>query len=231
MDQTADQLAARHRPGRLRHRRRDRGRGDRLLRLHRLRHRGHHRRGDQQPAARRARAASSARWRSSPSSTWRSAWSSPACRTTPTSTPTTPPRWPPPSTPSGMDWMGDLIAVGACIGLIVVVMILMLGQTRVGFAMARDGLLPRGLAKVHPRFGTPYRITAITGVAVAADRRLRRPRHAGQPGQHRHALRVRPGQRRRGRPAPHPPRPAARRSGRPAVDGGRRPRRCCCAST
>ena len=43
----------------------------------------------------------------------------------------------------GMDWMGNLIAIGACIGLIVVVMILMLGQTRVGFAMARDGLLPR----------------------------------------------------------------------------------------
>ncbi|WP_110182343.1 amino acid permease [Nocardioides solisilvae] len=68
----------------------------------------------------------------------------------------------------GMEWMGRLIAIGACIGLVVVVMILVLGQTRVAFAMARDGLLPRPLAKVHPRFGTPYVITAITGVAVAA---------------------------------------------------------------
>ena len=67
----------------------------------------------------------------------------------------------------GLEWMGRLIAIGACIGLIVVVMILMLGQTRVGFAMARDGLLPRGLAKVHPTFGTPYVFTAITGIAVA----------------------------------------------------------------
>ena len=67
----------------------------------------------------------------------------------------------------GMDWMGRLIAIGACIGLIVVVMILMLGQTRVAFAMARDGLLPPVLAKVHPTFRTPWVITAITGVAVA----------------------------------------------------------------
>jgi APA family basic amino acid/polyamine antiporter len=67
----------------------------------------------------------------------------------------------------GLDFMGRLISIGACIGLIVVVMILILGQTRVAFAMARDGLLPKGLAKVHPRFGTPYVITLITGLAVA----------------------------------------------------------------
>ncbi len=68
---------------------------------------------------------------------------------------------------NGVDWMGDLISVGACIGLVVVVMILMLGQTRVAFAMSRDGLLPVGLARVHPTFGTPHRITLITGVGVA----------------------------------------------------------------
>jgi APA family basic amino acid/polyamine antiporter len=68
----------------------------------------------------------------------------------------------------GMDWMGRLISIGACIGLIVVVMILMLGQTRVAFAMARDGLLPRGLARVHPKFGTPYVITIVTGLVVAS---------------------------------------------------------------
>jgi basic amino acid/polyamine antiporter, APA family len=67
----------------------------------------------------------------------------------------------------GLEWMGRLIAIGACIGLIVVVMILMLGQTRVAFAMARDGLLPPVLARVHPTFRTPWVITAITGTAVA----------------------------------------------------------------
>ncbi|WP_278259700.1 amino acid permease [Nocardioides convexus] len=44
---------------------------------------------------------------------------------------------------AGVDWMPDLISIGACIGLVVVAMILMLGQSRVAFAMARDGLLPR----------------------------------------------------------------------------------------
>ncbi len=68
---------------------------------------------------------------------------------------------------AGAEWMGDLISVGACIGLIVVSMILMLGQSRVAFAMARDGLLPSKLAHVHPTWGTPYRITLITGTVVA----------------------------------------------------------------
>ena len=68
----------------------------------------------------------------------------------------------------GVGWMANTISVGACIGLIAVAMILMLGQSRVAFAMSRDGLLPGWLAKVHPKYGTPYRITAIVGVAVAA---------------------------------------------------------------
>ena len=68
---------------------------------------------------------------------------------------------------SGAAWASRLISLGAVAGLTTVVLVLMLGQARVLFAMSRDGLLPTGLAKVHPRFGTPYRITILTGVGVA----------------------------------------------------------------
>jgi APA family basic amino acid/polyamine antiporter len=67
----------------------------------------------------------------------------------------------------GAPIFATLITIGALAGLTTVMMILMLGQARVAFAMSRDGLLPRGLAKVHPRFGTPYRITIGVGVVVA----------------------------------------------------------------
>ncbi|MER5319131.1 amino acid permease [Streptosporangium roseum] len=67
----------------------------------------------------------------------------------------------------GQTWAATLISIGALAGLTTVVMILMLGMSRVMFAMSRDNLLPRGLSKVHPRFGTPYRITILMGVIVA----------------------------------------------------------------
>ncbi|MBW4716245.1 amino acid permease [Saccharothrix obliqua] len=67
---------------------------------------------------------------------------------------------------NGVDWAATVISVGALAGLTTVVMVLMLGQSRVLFAMSRDGLLPRGLARTG-RFGTPHRITAGIGVLVA----------------------------------------------------------------
>jgi APA family basic amino acid/polyamine antiporter len=67
----------------------------------------------------------------------------------------------------GHDTIADIISIGAAIGIIVVVMILLLGQSRVAFAMARDGLLPGVFARVHPRYRTPYVVTATVGVLVA----------------------------------------------------------------
>ena len=68
---------------------------------------------------------------------------------------------------NGIHWASQIIAIGALAGLTTVVMVLMLGQCRVLFAMARDGLLPRSLAKTGSR-GTPVRITALVAVVVAA---------------------------------------------------------------
>jgi APA family basic amino acid/polyamine antiporter len=66
----------------------------------------------------------------------------------------------------GHDTIANIISIGAAVGIIVVVMILLLGQTRVAFSMARDGLLPGVFAKVHPTFRTPYVVTATVGVLV-----------------------------------------------------------------
>jgi len=65
-----------------------------------------------------------------------------------------------------VDWAAKVISIGALAGLTTVVIVLVLGQTRVLFAMCRDGLLPRPLARTG-RHGTPVRITIIVGVLVA----------------------------------------------------------------
>ncbi len=66
-----------------------------------------------------------------------------------------------------MNWAAKVIAIGALAGLTTVVMVLLLGQSRIIFAMSRDGLLPRGMATVNKRTGTPVRITIGVGVLVA----------------------------------------------------------------
>jgi APA family basic amino acid/polyamine antiporter len=65
------------------------------------------------------------------------------------------------------DWAATLITIGALAGLTTVVMVLLLGQSRIIFAMSRDHLLPPALGAVHPKYGTPYRITIGVGVLCA----------------------------------------------------------------
>lgn len=64
------------------------------------------------------------------------------------------------------DWASGIISVGAVMGITSVLLVMMMGQPRVFFAMSRDRLFPENISKVHPRFRTPYRTTIITGVAV-----------------------------------------------------------------
>ena len=67
---------------------------------------------------------------------------------------------------NGIDWAATIISIGALAGLTTVVMVLVLGLSRVMFAMARDGLLPRGLAMTNNR-DAPVRVTVVVGVLIA----------------------------------------------------------------
>ena len=62
---------------------------------------------------------------------------------------------------------GNLVGLAAALALPSVVLLMMYGQTRIFFVMARDGLLPERLSTVHERFRTPYVVTIVTGVFVA----------------------------------------------------------------
>ena len=64
-------------------------------------------------------------------------------------------------------WFAKTIKVGAIIGLTSVILVLMYGQTRIFYTMARDGLLPSVFARVHPKFRTPWINTLIVGLGVA----------------------------------------------------------------
>ncbi|TFD70963.1 amino acid permease [Cryobacterium fucosi] len=67
----------------------------------------------------------------------------------------------------GAGWAAQVISIGILVGLTTVIMVLLLGLSRVLFAMSRDGLLPRSLSVTSLKRGTPARIQIITGAAVA----------------------------------------------------------------
>ncbi len=64
-------------------------------------------------------------------------------------------------------WFASTVKVGAIIGLTSVILVLMYGQTRIFYTMARDGLLPRVFSRVHPKFRTPWINTLVVGLIVA----------------------------------------------------------------
>src|SRR5574341_2522134 len=68
---------------------------------------------------------------------------------------------------AGFKWGAAIVAAGALAGITSVLVVMMIGQIRVFFAMSRDRLLGPWLAKVHPHFGTPHRATILTGVVIA----------------------------------------------------------------
>jgi basic amino acid/polyamine antiporter, APA family len=64
-------------------------------------------------------------------------------------------------------WLSPIVKIGALLGTTAVILVMMLGQTRVFYSMAHDGLLPKAFGKIHQRFRTPYVSTTLTGVCVA----------------------------------------------------------------
>ncbi|HSP90709.1 MAG TPA: amino acid permease [Vicinamibacterales bacterium] len=66
-----------------------------------------------------------------------------------------------------LDWAAGLVSAGAVAGITSVLLVMLMSQPRIFFSMSRDRLLPQAVSAVHPRFGTPYITTMITGAVVA----------------------------------------------------------------
>ncbi len=66
----------------------------------------------------------------------------------------------------GLNFAAGIISIGAVAGLTSVLIVLLLGQSRIFYAISRDGLLPPIFSRVHPRFKTPSVPTVLTGIAV-----------------------------------------------------------------
>ncbi len=80
---------------------------------------------------------------------------------------------------AGLGWMASLIKLGAIAGLSSVILVMLLGQSRVFWTMSKDGLLPQFVNKIHPRFQTPYLTSIVTGIGVAFVSALLTVREAG----------------------------------------------------
>ncbi len=68
---------------------------------------------------------------------------------------------------AGISWAAWILALGALVAITSVVLVIFYGQTRIFFAMCRDGLLPERLADVNARYGTPAKLTIGLGVLIA----------------------------------------------------------------
>jgi APA family basic amino acid/polyamine antiporter len=68
---------------------------------------------------------------------------------------------------TGVAWGSLLVKIGAVFGLGTVMLVMLLGQSRVFYSMSRDGLLPKWASAIHPKFRTPWISTIAVGAVVA----------------------------------------------------------------
>jgi APA family basic amino acid/polyamine antiporter len=80
---------------------------------------------------------------------------------------------------AGLGWIATFIKLGAIAGLSSVILVMLLGQSRIFYTMSKDGLLPPFIGKVHPRFKTPWVTSIVTGIAVAMPAGFLTVREAG----------------------------------------------------
>src|SRR3954471_4306937 len=80
---------------------------------------------------------------------------------------------------ANVGWMASLIKLGAIAGLSSVILVMLLGQSRIFWTMADDGLLPKFVSRVHPKFQTPWITTIVTGIVVSCFAAIFTVREAG----------------------------------------------------
>ena len=92
---------------------------------------------------------------------------------------------------TGVSWGSMLVKIGAVFGLATVMLVMLLGQTRVFYSMSKDGLLWKWASAVHPRFRTPWITTIVFRILCGAVSCAAADLKARGPGEHRHAAGVR----------------------------------------
>ena len=123
---------------------------------------------------------------------------------------------------TGYEWLSKLVTVAILAGFSSVILVMLLGQSRVFFSMSHDGLVPKVFSEVHPRYRTPYKSNLLFFVFTALFAAFIPGRHRRRDDEHRDAVRVHAGVRRRLDHARAAAGSAARLHGAGAAGGGDR---------
>lgn len=89
---------------------------------------------------------------------------------------------------TGLNWLAFVVNLGALIGMTTVMLVQLYGQSRICYAMSRDGLFPKFFGEVHPKYRTPFKGTWFFGILTAIARRFHQHQRAVRIGEHRYAV-------------------------------------------